>query len=221
MPSAETTAARADLFRLLAVGLLHPSKELAEGLVDGAYAADLQVCAGALPWPADRAASVLESLRTLADVGAGRELEALYHELAVEYARLFIGPGPVVVSPYESIHRDQHPDAPALLMVSRSATQVAAAYREAGLQVRSAPHEPPDHVAAELEFLYYLGFRESGALAAGQGEAAGEWRERRVAFARDHLREWIPGFCAAVSQASPGTFYAALAEVVSEAVAAQ
>ena len=69
------------------------------------------------------------------------------------------------------MHVDVEPGIPALLMVSPAAEAVLESYRHAGLSLTKDLNEPPDHIATELEFMYYLCQKEM--IARGQGIKAG------------------------------------------------
>lgn len=210
---AEVASLRADMYHLLSIGFLYPTRELAEGLIDGGFAADLtettkrlietlslsDATAAALYAPADE----------LVTVDFGTDSESLYHALAVEYTRLFIGAPSPVVSPYESIHVDSEPDSPALLMVSPSAVAVQRAYREVGVDMRSSA-EPPDHIATELEFSYYLCCKEAFSWSEGDDAGAKEWRRLESVFATEHLAAWGIEFARQVQEATSQKFCAAL-----------
>ncbi|MBE0584848.1 MAG: molecular chaperone TorD family protein, partial [Desulfofustis sp.] len=79
-------------------------------------------------------------------------------------------------------------------------------YREAGLSIDVA--EPPDHIAIELEFLFFLCRKEFET-------AAGEQRERfrtlQAAFFSQALLPWMKPFCSAIRSATDNRFYLALA----------
>jgi len=216
--AADLAAARADLFRLLAVGFLHPSPEFAQGLVDGAFQADLRACVTMLDWPAADAARAAARLDDATARLAAQDPDAVYHELAVEYSRLFIGPGTIVVSPYESIHLDGTPEMRALVMVSRSSKAVLAAYREAGLERGRESNEPPEHIATELEFMYFVCFREAAALAECDEAGSSAWETRRVAFLGEHLQAWLPGLCKTVADESRVPLYVDLAEILASTI---
>jgi len=250
-------AARADMYQLLATGFLHPDRELAAALADGSFAADAadtaEMLADALELDDAAVRPLLAASGALAAVGFSgseaatgegsaaesglqteAETEALYHELAVEYARLFIGPPTPAVSPYETIHVDSEPDAPALLMVGPSARAVLAAYREAGVNMAEGTNEPPDHIATEFEFMHYLCVKEAAALQAGSGVEAGAeasadgdaeaaidavdtdattWHQRQQTFIASHIAAWVPDFATMVESVSTHSFYPALASL--------
>lgn len=214
---AQVASLRADLYHLLSIGFFDPTRELAQDLIDGAFATDL----------AETVKKLIESL-SLNDATAnalyapvdalvaadfGSDPEALYHTLNIEYTRLFIGAPVPAVSPYESIHVDSEPDAPALLMVGPAARAVLKTYREAGLNMAEGLNEPPDHIATELEFMYYLCGKEACAWGDGNDVGAKEWRRLQHSFAAEHLAVWGIEFACQVKEATSQKFYAALSSL--------
>ena len=77
-------------------------------------------------------------------------------ELKVDHARLFIGPFSLLAPPYGSMHLDttEH-------LMTESTIQVQQWYASEGMEI-DIP-EVPDHIRIELEFMYYLVFREQHA----------------------------------------------------------
>lgn len=215
--SARATFLRADLYHLLAIGFLDPTRELAAGVAEGTFAEDVEAVVDEFIGELNLAGMRPEALRDAAARVAGTEptadVEALYHELAVEYARLFIGPPTPAVSPYESVHVDSEPGAPALLMVSPSARAVLAAYREAGLDMATGLNEPPDHIATELEYVYYLCSQEASASEMGDEFAVQKWQTFLRSFEDEHLVDWGVDFARQVEEQARQPFYSALASL--------
>ncbi len=69
----------------------------------------------------------------------------------------------------------------------------------------------PDHVAAELEFLYLLLFRRAEALRNGDDEAAARNASLQRRFLDEHLGRWIGPFAAAIRGGAQAAFYRELA----------
>jgi len=205
------------MYQLLAAGFLHPDRELAAGVADRGYALDVRDVAQGLVESLSATQAVdhplVQAVSAFAAVEFASDTEALYHELAVEYARLFIGPPVPAVSPYETIHADSEPDAPALLMVGPSARAVLAAYREAGLNMAEGLNEPPDHIATEFEFMHYLCVKESAALQLGESDEAHRWRSARSTFLREHPGAWGIDFANQVAASTTNEFYRAIATI--------
>ena len=147
-------------------------------------------------WPA---ALELEPDRA-AELRAAAE-EAAPEALLEEYERLFVGPGRVPCSPYESLWREDTPRREQGRLMGDATDDVVRIYREIGLRVRADAHELPDHVAIEWEALAY-------ALEQGADDAAAD-------LVRAHLAAWMGPFCAAVATATTEPFYAVLAELTS------
>ena len=195
--------ARANTFGLLALAFLDPDRALVQQLTDGSFLAALEDAAGEL--------AALEPLRAVQASLAESDPAATLKALRVEYARLFIGPGRAAVSPYETIYDSQARAVRPLLMVSPAAVAVEQAYREAGVSLAAGLAEPPDHFAAEAEFLYYVGQKEAECWAAGAESDAREWRRKGTSFLADHVGGWGQEFCRLVEAQSRHPFYAAIA----------
>lgn len=208
---ADRALAHANTFGLLALTFFDPTRELLQQLMDGTYLAALAGSAGELP--------ALAPLRAVQARLAEEDPAAALRALKVEYARLFIGPGRAAVSPYETIYDSLSKGVQPLLMVSPAALAVEQAYREAGVAVAAGLAEPPDHFAAEAEFMYYLGQKEAECWTAGDRIAAEGWQERANAFLDAHLGGWGREFCRLVEAESRHPFYRAAAHFAAACLA--
>jgi len=103
--------------------------------------------------------------------------------LRARHARLLVGPGLPVVSPYESWHRDAQ-------MVGAASVEVGQWYEAMGAEVPAG--ELPDHVCMELAFLAYLYRQEAYALEQGLTEEAKVWHKQARRFLRKHPLKWLP-----------------------------
>lgn len=122
--------------------------------------------------------------------------EDFYNTLAVEYTRLFIAAFPELpCPPYESIYRED-------TVMGNSTLEVLDSFSDAGLKVMENFHDLPDHIAVELEFLYYL-------LNSGNIEAYDT-------FMREHFSKWVPKFCKKVEENDRIGFYRNAAGVLRE-----
>lgn len=185
-------AARADLCRLLAACYYQPAPEFAEEqlfdhLRDAARALD---------------PSLEQKATRLGAAFARQNCE----DLLVEYTRLFLGPTGAPAKPYGSVWLDA-PDA----LMRDSTVAVARLYEQAGLQIADDFREVPDHIAAELEFLYLLILRRAAALLNDDGGRAGEVTALERTFLREHLGAWIGDFAHALASAARTDFYRELA----------
>lgn len=126
---------------------------------------------------------------------ATRDLEGL----AIEHARLFMGPFDILVPPWASIYLES-----GSRLMGATSQYVARCYADAGLAPVEGLHEAPDHVTHELEYMYYLAFKEIE-------EGDDRWRALQVTFWRNHLSQWLHLFAATLAKASHHPFYEGLA----------
>lgn len=147
------------------------------------------------------------------DFLAGSE-EELAGELAVEYTRLFVGPGPHIAA-YESVYvRGEGEGEPRLW--GRMTAEVAEFYREAALQIPEG--RTPDHLGVELEAMALLAREEAGKLEAGDKAGAGRLDELQRRFCEEHLLRWVPEVCREVEGAARSSFYRSMAALAAEMV---
>lgn len=190
--SSDPAAARAAVYAMLSACFSPPDARLLEDAGNGALAAALAGALAELPGDRDQFGAVLEGFEALEEALAPSGGHGALQDLEVEYTRLFLGPGLPVLPPYESVYLDQEAvDVPGSLW-GPATLAVRDAYREAGLAPRPGP-EPPDHLAAELEFVAFLSQSEADALAGGDTKGAEGLRRRRTSFLASHLSRWAPG----------------------------
>ncbi len=153
---------------------------------------------------------------------AGFDLEAEFGDrpeddvllaLAVEYTRLFIGPG-AHIAPTEAAQTNG-------TLWAAATSGVGAFIEEHGFLYRPGYHGLPDHIAVELEFMHELTKREA---AAWERRDAGELRrclQAQKAFLTDHLSRWVPAFCKRVRRESECAFYREMAGLTADFVCSE
>lgn len=193
--------ARADCYRFLAACFYRPRKDvfLPVGLFGNLAASLDQV-----------SPDVVEIARELERAFAKYDEEAI----TVEYARLFVGPHELIAPPYGSVYLDRE-----RRVMGDSTMEAAVQYREAGLDLAEDYREVPDHITAELEFMYYLLFRECEALERADRDAALRFLSLQETFFNKHLARWAPQFCDRIRQGTDNEFYARLADCLSAFIA--
>jgi TorA maturation chaperone TorD len=166
------------LYRLLAGLFAYPDQEFVATLARG---------------EADKAARLigLDPPPSLAEDDPLLELETAFTDLFIN--RL----GGVPAPPYGSVYLEQTG-----ILMGASTLKVLEAYRTEGLALEGSG-EPPDYLATELEFLYYLVAQEEEALLGRKVEAARSFTLKQRAFVGDLLMPWAPVFCRRVATA-PG-----------------
>jgi TorA maturation chaperone TorD len=199
--NAGRAAARADLSRLLAACYYQPEPEfIAEDVFGSMQAAATQLDA---------------EMAALATTMAEGFVAQSHEALLVDYTRLFLNPTGPLAAPYESFWLGEKD--PARLQEVTQA--VIAIYGEGGFEISEDFRDLPDHIAAELEFLYTLIFREARADASNDAAGRARMSELRQRFVAAHLGRWVGAFSAAVNAAAESSYYRALATLTEQFVA--
>jgi len=186
-------AARADFCRFLAACYYEPAPEFAqEKLFDSMAAAGELI-----------GVEFASGARRLGMAFAAEGIE----DLLVDYTRLFLGPVDARANPYGSVWLG--PDG---LAMQDSTMAVVGLYEEGGFELSEDFRDLPDHVAAELEFLYLLLFREGRAGAEGA-------LALRTRLLEEHLGRWIGPFTDAVKAGAKCAFYRELGDLTNRFVA--
>ncbi|MGD8963886.1 MAG: molecular chaperone TorD family protein, partial [Desulfobacterales bacterium] len=134
---------------------------------------------------------------------AGADLEPI----RVDFAKLFVGPYKLLAAPYGSVYLDGDRK-----MMGDSTLDVRSRYREAGLDTAKNFKDAPDHVSAELEFMYFLIFKEIEAFAGSDTETAMGFIQKQKSFLEDHLMAWVPEFAICIIENAENPFYPNLAQ---------
>ncbi|MDD5284831.1 MAG: molecular chaperone TorD family protein [Desulfuromonadaceae bacterium] len=185
------SATREDVYRLLAACFYPPSTALFE-----------ENCCATL-------AALLEPV-TLDTARYAREAsDAMINEspesLAVEHARLFIGPFQLAAPPYGSIYLDD-----AKTVMGDSTARVAAFYNSCGLHLADDFYELPDHFAVELEFMSFLAFKQREAEVSGDTDEVARIVSLQLEFLGRFLMPWLEPFTTAIINDGEAPFYQAI-----------
>jgi len=133
----------------------------------------------------------------------------LLEELAVEYARLFLGPGRHV-SPHESVHHPRE-DGQWGGFWGKSTVEVKKLIESTGLDYKDAYKGMPDHISVEFEFMQQVILREEKAWEEADTKTASTCRHLEKIFIEEHLVRWIPTFCDKVIKEAESPFYREMA----------
>ncbi len=110
-------------------------------------------------------------------------------QIRVDFAKLFVGPYTLLAAPYGSVYLDSERK-----MMGDSTLDVRSRYHDAGLDTAKNFKDAPDHISAELEFMYFLIFKEIEAFAGSDIETAMGFIQQQKSFLEDHLLAWVPEF---------------------------
>ncbi len=128
-------------------------------------------------------------------------------QIRVDFAKLFVGPFTLLAAPYGSVYLEGERK-----MMGDSTQDVKNRYREAGLSTAKNFKDAPDHISAELEFMYYLIFKEIEAFADSDTETAMGFIQKQKSFLEDHLMAWVPQFAKNIIENAENPFYPNLAK---------
>ncbi|NNF84896.1 MAG: molecular chaperone TorD family protein [Deltaproteobacteria bacterium] len=188
---------RGDCFKLLAACFYPPERKmlLDEEVLENLFRLLGAVCPEAAPYAE----------------GMARALsQAPEEELAVAHAKLFVGPFELQAPPYGSLYLESQKR-----MMGESTMEVLKMYQKAGLVLSTSFQDAPDHIAVELEFMYFLIAKELQALRKGDRKEAFRYLEMQQEFHDKYLRPWIEPFGERIKTASEHEFYTLLAKSLS------
>ena len=189
--------ARCDCFRILAACFYQPERDifLEEETLESLFSQLGRVCPEAGPF----AATMKESM-----------LAWNNEDLLVEYSSLFVGPTELKAAPYGSVYLEK-----GRRVMGDSTMEVNDYYRKMGLTMNKDFKELPDHIAVELEFMYYLAFQEVEALQKGETDKARYFLDAQEEFSERFMRQWVPVFCDKITQGTDNPYYQSLAGCLS------
>ena len=147
------------------------------------------------------AVKLVQSMRT--EFKASADLEPL----KVDFSKLFVGPYKLSAAPYGSVYLEG-----GRKLLGDSTLDVRNRYREADLVTATNFKDAPDHITAELEFMYYLVFKEIEAFANSDMETTINFIQKQKFFLEDHLMAWVPEFAGNIVEHAETLFYQNLAK---------
>lgn len=137
--------------------------------------------------------------------------EKLLKDLAVEYTRLFLGPGRHI-SPHESVHHVRD-DGDWGRLWGKSTVEVKKFIESLGLECSAVAKSLPDHISVELELMQKLTQRECQAWTEGDRDGALYCLKLEKKFIEEHLIKWVPLFCDRVTSEAELPFYREIAKI--------
>ena len=134
-------------------------------------------------------------------VPSGVELESL----KIDYTQLFVGPFKLLAPPYGSFYLE------AGRIMGDSTIDVRNWYEKEGLDIVIS--DSPDHIAMELEFMYYLVVRQTQAANEKNLPEIQLCQHKQKSFLSSHLAAWLPDFTEIVQKYAQTEFYKKLAKL--------
>lgn len=134
-----------------------------------------------------------------------RPEQELLLDLAVEYTRLFIGPGKHV-SPHESAQMEG-------ALWGRATSEVVRFIEGSGFRYKPVYRGIPDHISVELEFMQEVTRAEAKARERGDDGTVTSCLRIEKEFIDQHLARWVPRFCEKVVAEAELPFYREMAKL--------
>ena len=176
-----------DVYRLMAECYYLPSQELAATLEQLEHGLKI-VCP--------------QAAKDVLPMAEGRHQRENLECLEIEYVRLFVGPFGLAAPPYGSVYLENERK-----VMGDSTMHAKEMYAKAGLDVSKTFNDAPDHIAVELEFVYFLIFKTIEAIGHSDKEGAMLYLDKRRAFLQSHLGAWISDFARTVEENTQTHFY--------------
>jgi TorA maturation chaperone TorD len=125
--------------------------------------------------------------------------------LRIDFTRLFVGPFKLLAPPYGSFYLENHG------IMGESTVDIRNRYEEEALDV--VINDAPDHIAMELEFMYYLVAKQAQAINEENLPGIQSYRKKQESFLCSHLASWLPDLAKNVQQNAQTEFYKKLAQL--------
>ena len=131
-----------------------------------------------------------------------------HDDLLTDFSKLFIGPYNLLAPPYGSVYLED-----GNRIMGESTADVIQKYRAAGIAISDDFKEAPDHISAELEFMYFLIFKEISSFQSDTAETFLTFLFQQKEFLQQHLGRWVEKLSIRIDQHAKFDFYRNLATV--------
>jgi TorA maturation chaperone TorD len=153
----------------------------------------------------------------LGDEFFSQPADELLEALAIEYTRLFLGPGSHI-SPHESIHYERD-DGDWGRHWGASTVEVKKFVESLGLKYKETDKSIPDHISVEMEIMQKVIEKEGEAWGKDKGDEALHFLKIEKMFMEDHLDKWVHQFCDKVVSSAELSFYREIAKLTKSFIA--
>ena len=157
---------------------------------------------------------LVKTLNNLDTSGGGIFLDLAKHipgtsdidSLLLDYTKLFLGPYGALAPPYGSVYLENMNR-----VMGNSTIDAKHRYAQEGLSINLK--EAPDHIAIELEYMYFLVFKEIEAAKNQDPGAATCYQQKQRDFLEAHLGGWVSDFTSKIEAKAQTDFYKNLARI--------
>ncbi|MCT8137017.1 molecular chaperone TorD family protein [Anaerobacillus sp. CMMVII] len=131
-------------------------------------------------------------------------------DAVLEFCRLFYGPQKIPCPPFGSYYVDT------MIPMNKSAVMALEEYLNWGLVLSENTGCFPDHIAIELEFIYYLAAKEEDAREQRDYLKAIELVDAQQQFLAKHLIKWVPQFVEKTVETTNLKLFSGLVKFINE-----
>lgn len=197
----------AAFFELMGLSFSYPDRKFLDLIQSGEYKDAYLELAGLVGLDEETVADMTATLDDMAQ----RDAEELFHELRIEYTRLFVGAPRPLVSLSEGVWLGhKRGDKVVLAMVNGSSMAVEKFMKSCGIFPSKTNREPIDNIYTECEFMQYLLTKPSF-----PEDFVRTPMEAYDYFLKEHMAKWVPGFAEQVQKTTEMAWFASLARAIS------
>lgn len=205
----EMALGRTGLYQLLSSAFLSPDEEFYLSLKSGEFIQQARGCLPSILGPSQENKNQLrERLDSLEAWLKDEFPRVCLADIQAEFTRVFGHTISKECPPYETQYGSNH-----IFQQTQGLADIAGFYRAFGLEVSQEVKERPDHVSLELEFMYFLAYKEAYARSNHGPEEMDICRKAQESFLREHLGRWAPVFVRLLARKAEHGFYKELADL--------
>lgn len=187
-----------NMFRLFSVAFKPPTSDLANVVVSGDLSkamADTWRALGLDSEKVDAFTGVLDGYR-------GDDAEDVLHELRREHTRLFLGNPPLVENSEGPWRKKAEGKIGVDLMVNSYSLEIQEFMRQCGAVKAKGRNDCIDYIEVECEFAAMLAEQPQYLVDLGKDPL-----DLLDSFMDEHMKKWVPGFCAEVAEKTRLPYY--------------
>ena len=192
-------------FRLFSVAFQPPSAQLAQMVVSGDLSESFSQAWEALELDAGQVAAFEQALAGY----KGRDAQEVLHELRRDNTRMFLTDTPLIENSEGPWRKKAQGIEVVALMVNSYSTEVSDFMRYCGVVKAQGYNDCVDFIENECDFAGLLA--DSPAYLAEHDMDAADLLDR---FMDEHMKKWVPGFCADVEKTAHTPYYQALSHLM-------
>jgi DMSO reductase family type II enzyme chaperone len=193
-PATEAAALRSLAYATFAAAYEYPDEEYLQAIRAGTLADKLRELLSAINFQLVEGAD----WQALRDAGADDDA------LQIEFTRLFdVGGSSPPCALYGGLYTGAR---------MKTMEELVRFYNFFGLSMSETPHELPDHLTTQLEFLHFLAFQESGL--AEEGGDVSDCRRAERDFVARHPGRWVPQLLTKLAEHKAMNFFQELTRLL-------